>query len=706
MSKRELQSLLGDSSFEPLPKRRRTTTTLLSSAKNFNIDDPISVLSTISTIEREVKKCAEEDKEVKKDPIWVSATQLYNYSLQDPVVDWLKMYPYKLAGSSAAPFMTASPTFMPAQQISFTNFILQQGKDFERYVIKFLGKKVPIKTIDAYYSQESVKKTIAEMKKGTPVIYSAPIKDDKSKTYGVIDLLVRSDWVHKLVKHSPLSNREKTKGCALSDNYHYVVIDIKFSTLPLRADGIHILNQDSYPAYKCQLYIYNQAVGNIQGYTPPAAYIMGRRWTSTSCGLTSKSFDCDDRLGVIDYSDIDSDVEAKTAKGIKWVRELTENGDEWNILPVPSRNELYPNMCRTSGYEKQKEKIADAIGEITSMWYCGVKERERAFEAGVKSWRDKKFKSSLIGFKNDRGATLDAILNINRQTKDLIRPKRISKNVHILEPDRKEYFVDFETVSDIFTDFSKLPESPRMGMIFLIGVHWKVGEDEQDEKEGEDEQARDAFTLDPLPEERKQWRYKYFLAQSLTVTEEKRIMDEFIDLVGSDSILYHWSFAEKTEWNRAVVRVGASVADEARTGVVKKYNDININWCDLCEVFKSEPIVLKGCYKFSLKNVASIMKKHGLIKLGWNSETQNGLDAMVRSWNSYKKCQHEDSIADDPIIQDVIKYNRTDCEILGEILEYLRKNHGGSDDETEIDEEVEENEEENEVEIVDLCESD
>ena len=85
-------------------------------------------------------------------------------------------------------------------------------------------------------------------------------------THGIIDLLVRSDYLHKLVDECPLTQDEiKIPNKLDTKSYHYIVIDIKFSTLPLRSDGKHLLNSGSYPAYKAQCLIYTQAVGLIQG---------------------------------------------------------------------------------------------------------------------------------------------------------------------------------------------------------------------------------------------------------------------------------------------------------------------------------------------------------------------------------------------------------------------------------------------------------
>ena len=35
-----------------------------------------------------------------------------------------------------------------------------------------------------------------------------------------------------------------------------------------------------------------------------------------------------------------------------------------------------------------------------------------------------------------------------------------------------ELFIDFETMSDIFSEFNNLPEQPCTEMIFMIGASW------------------------------------------------------------------------------------------------------------------------------------------------------------------------------------------------------------------------------------------
>ena len=61
-------------------------------------------------------------------------------------------------------------------------------------------------------------------------------------------------------------------------NWHYCVIDTKFTTLHLNAAGTELANGGSALAYKAQLFIYNRMLGRLQGYTPPQSFLLGRGW--------------------------------------------------------------------------------------------------------------------------------------------------------------------------------------------------------------------------------------------------------------------------------------------------------------------------------------------------------------------------------------------------------------------------------------------
>lgn len=570
---------------------------------------------------------------------WIPATKTRNFLLNDSLVDWLKVY-----GSSNKIGVRNSNGFM--------NFIMEKGVEFEDALIKYINKnKTPITTVSEYITDESVNKTISLMKNGEPVIHSAPVRNNKNKTHGIIDLLVRSDYLEKIIDECPLTDEEKKiPAKKLGKDYHYVVIDIKFSTLPLKADGRHLLNSGSYPAYKSQCFIYNQAIGIIQGYTPRYTFILGRRWKYTSKDVKYNNSECLNRVGVIDFQETDQMYIEKTKNAISWLRDIDKNGHKWSISP-PSRNELYPNMCFESGkWQQQKNKIAEDIGEISSIWYCGVKHRENAIKKGINTWKDPECTSNNMGMKGLRASIIDKILDINRQNTDVIRPSKIRNNICNWKNQTNEVFVDFETLSDIFDRFKELPKQKTTDMIFMIGVWYK-------------------------PQKSSKWEYKRFTCDKPNLTEEYRIMDEFNQFIKSQNNpkLWYWC-AENRFWKRSENRHYENALnnenEEKANNISDKWN--LKKWADLCEVFKHEPIVIKDCFKFGLKPISSAMRSHGLIKTKIESECSSGMTAMVKAYKCY---QEFNDPVNCPIMQDIAKYNEFDCRVLEEILNYLRNNH-------------------------------
>jgi len=581
-----------------------------------------------------------EFKRLRKRKELISASHLYNYMKKDPLVDWLKLR--KRRGTRM------SPTYTKAN--GFTEFIMKRGVEFEKKIVEFIDmNKIPVVKVSDYITPESLKKTKELIFKGTPLIHSAPVQNFKNGTQGVIDLLIRSDYLSKLVDENPLSMEDSIISASkLGKPYHYVVIDIKFSTLPLRSNGVNLLNSGSFPAYKAQCLVYTEAVGLIQGFTAPHAFILGRRWKFTQKGCFKNSNSCLDKLGMISYDSIDKEFYKKTYEAINWVKDVKKHGSTWKLDP-PSRLELYPNMCVDSGqWNIEKEKIADRIGEITNIWNVGVKHRNIAIEKGINNWRDKKCTTEAIKSRGVRSSVIDAIMDINRQNKDKIRPSIITNNMYDWKNKSNEIYVDFETLGDMFSNFDNLPNQSCTDMIFMIGVGWV-----------------DNGT----------WNYKNFICCKPTYDEEYRIMDEFANFVAERETekIYFWA-AEPRFWNTAETRqfdLAHSQNDN------DKKNNICDNWklcgwSDLCKMFRSEPIVIKDCFKFGLKSISKAMKKHNMINVNIESNCQNGMSAMINAWKTYNTVENPEK---SDVMKDIAKYNEFDCKVLFEIITYLRKNH-------------------------------
>jgi hypothetical protein len=578
-------------------------------------------------------------KRQKTTKIWISAIETRNYMLNDTLVDWLKIY--KPKDKSEDKFLTQETN---NDDISFKSHIVSKGIEFESKLIEYFRILcLQIETISTNITDKSILKTLELMKKGIPIIHSAPFKDNINHTRGVIDLLVRNDYIYKLTPDSvPIQNNYSKFG-----EYHYVVIDIKFSTLQLQSDGIHIVNNSKYAFYKTQTRIYTEAIGSMQNFMPRYSYIIGRRHKYTTNSVKYSNNSCCSKLGVIDFGNVDSSYIQICKKAKEWVRSVKQYGCQWSLNP-PSVPELYPNMCVDSGlWNKEKKSIAEDLGDITSIWNCNIKHRKNAFKKNIRSWRDKRCKSINLGIKGKRAIIIDKIININRQSTHKILPKKINTNLYKWKTPVNEIYVDFETFINVFSSLDNLPTQENTEMIFMIGVYWKCNEN---------------------------WIYKSFICKKATYEEEYNIMHRFAMFCKSINYpkLWYWH-AEKQFWNSAKDRQLKMCINKNR-----KYKNINKlwkldkYWSDIVKILREEPVVIKDCFRYSLKHIAESMYKHGFITTKLESECVSGMSASVKAWIIYQ--EHKDPTKT-KILKDIEKYNKFDVKVLWDILTYFRNNH-------------------------------
>jgi len=609
---------------------------------------------------------------------WVSPSRLRNHLLRDPCIDWLIHHNGTLPGAYS--HSVSKAVSEPRSANSFTEFIMQQGREFEDQVMRLLynnfGKEVIVEVGGELNStsKEKVAETLGAMNKGVPFIHSGLLHDPQHRTYGVPDLLVRSDWVNRLVSYKHVSSEQETVSApSLKDvhkpdkspKYHYVVVDVKFSTLYLRADGIHLLNTGSIPAYKGQVWIYNEALARLQGYKPRKAYLLGRKWRYTSKGETYKGSSCFERLGEVDFEGVDTEVEALVLKAIEWIRDVrSPEARNWDVLTVPlPREELYPNMCNNHDHPWRgvKEQIAAEIKELTTLWMVGTKHREHSHSQGIYQWTDPRCTIDTLGFKGDHTRRiLSKVLDVNQNPRDLkVRPKVIENDMQRWQSENRaiEFYVDFETINDVLTDFGQLPEAEPSSMIFMIGVG----------------------SINP---ETKEWRYQHFTVDSLTSAEESRICTEFSRYIMSEAewfecknpLLVHWANAESWWWDEAVDK-------HKRVAERMKWigcGDEGPEWFDLLKLFQAEPIVIQGCFSFNLKQVAKSLHHHGFIKTIWDegSSCLDGRGAMVGAWKAHREAKRRGiRMRQMPEMNEISRYNEVDVRTLQEIVAYLRKEH-------------------------------
>ena len=562
------------------------------------------------------------------DKNWISATATHNY-FTEPLLDWFK-YTQPVKKNNGG---------------SFTSYLMTQGNMFEEKIVQLILKKMGKNTINIdgnlhARDKGKVKETFDAMKKGYYVIFSGVLHNAKNKTFGVPDLLIRSDVVDKLITHPILDIDEEVINAPKlgKQKWHYCVIDIKYMTLMLKSDGETLLNSGHIPAYKAQLCVYNEALGEMQGYLPPQAYLLGRRWVYQKCGQTYYNDHCFDKLGIIDYEEKDEKYVELTGEALKWIKACkTPAAKKWNVTKYPlTRKELYPNMCnmQESRWKTKKILIAKQNHELTELWHVGKKNRFLALQRGINNWKDPKCTASVLGINGKTGKILDEIIDIN-QGKKLFKPTIIQNNLYEWKDKQDEYFVDFEFRNSVFDPLIKLPISDTSVLLFMIGVGYM--------NQGK-------------------WVFKHFTADHLTEPCEKQIAKDFLKFLGNKRAkLWHWSQAEVTMWENVMLK---------HPKIRQMYKCNPFDWCDLLKVFQEEPIVIKGCLNFKLKSVATAMHQHGFIHTIWpENGLMDGQTAMIHTINADK---NKKPLPKQPIIQSVIQYNEIDVKVLQEMLYYIR----------------------------------
>ncbi len=94
---------------------------------------------------------------------------------------------------------------------------------------------------------------------------------------------------------------------------------------------------------------------------------------------------------------------------------------------------------------------------------------------------------------------------------------------------------------------------------------------------------------------------------------------------------------------------------------------------DLLSYFKAEPITIKGCFGYGLKEIVKQLYSLNLIQNQWLDDT-TGLDAMVE----IKKISESAKEKNIPLkrfegIKKIVYYNYMDCRVIVDILKMLEK---------------------------------
>jgi predicted RecB family nuclease len=548
---------------------------------------------------------------------------------EDPLLDWLGLF------GEANGFQKGRQDV----DTSLSAFLWSKGRDFERRVVDFIRAKCEVVEVEPEYDENRNRLWWAELEKtkhligdGPEVIYQATVADEDGLFYGRPDLLVRTDALPRIVGCSPDLE---------VDHRHYVVVDIKYSSGKLKKKTQTFVNDKHKLS---QALIYNQCLAAMQGFPLRYAYLLFR-----SIKDCETSDGCFARLAPVDthFQELNQSVTA----GANWIRRLRDDGANWSVLPSPSVEELRPNMGNTQDepWHDAKKQIGEQLRDLTQLWYVTPNNRPRGIAVGVTRWDDDECCASLFGLTEDRTEVLQAIIDVQKPDAPSVSPERIATARDEWHPKAKlEFFVDFETVSNLDDDFSTFPVIGGTPLIFMIGCGY--------EKDDE-------------------WKFDCFIVDRLSAQSEAEIITKWVDHMAricteygvSDPRVFHWSPAEQSALTTSFQSARNRHPEE---------NWPEPNWFDfLNAVVKKEPVVVKGALAFGLKAFANALYSHDLIRTHWTSSRIDGLGAMVGAWNCEHKCTDGGCLMDFELMKEIRDYNEIDCKVMWEAVNYLRANH-------------------------------
>jgi predicted RecB family nuclease len=537
---------------------------------------------------------------------WVSASKGRNFVLGEPLLDWLDLY-----GSDKG-FVPDNELPGYDERFDFGSRIMNQGNAFEAAALRWLEERFDMVSVSTGWrdtrDRAAAERTFQAMMEGREIISQAVLWNPQTRTYGAPDLLVRSDVLNRLVPGTLSEEGTVIAAPALDGaGYHYRVVDIKISTLHLSADG-HAKAGDHGP-FLTQLWIYNDALGRLQGFTPPSAYLLGR---STILGGV-RSTSALDRLGRVDRDHVlkgGVTLAAHAAQACAWIRRVRSEGRNWDVLPEPSVPELTPHPKND-----ESSSWGGAKGQIIS-------------ELGL---RDPK-----------------------PVTSPLVLPTRVHANEGLWRrPVPAEFYVDFETTLDLYDDFAAFPEKGAAPLIYMTGCGWL-----EDPLDPATWQFR-CFVADRLTEEDEARMLDAWIAFMRETCEER-------GTTLKDARLFHWHWAEpsflETAYNSSVVRHGqhdwASLPWVDLLHALFKAEPILVGGTSgygLKEIARA----------LHAEGIIDTLWSDGV---GGGMEAMAGA-----WWADAEAAKTGGSMRDFDVMEAIERYNEIDCRVMAEILAWLRR---------------------------------
>ena len=452
------------------------------------------------------------------------------------------------------------------------------------------------------------------------ICYNPKLYHSKYKLYVSPDLIFHKDL---FIKYFPKITIELPE---------YIIIDILYKNIHFNSDKTDILNKNNINYRKCKMFV---AVDSLKLKTK--GYLFGKEYRHKDFIL-----DKQENIGHFPFKKEFHDL---VINALDWLKNLNKNYDKWNIYPQPSVKELYPNMNhKESQWSEEKRTLAELIKEITLIWNISYKERCILLNKDIKTWDDPLLLNNIYSYKvkeNGKIYIQKKMIQINLDDEIDIKPRKIKNYdfITIIKDDKDSIILDIESVINLeekhsyFND-NELIKIPRIAIIGTI-----INSDD--------------------------YIFKDFTIKCLSNDEEKKIIQYWVDYLihffGNKCIkIYHWGNAEKV-----YVKY-----------MKDKYPEIKFPefiMIDLLYYFKLEPISIKGCFGYGLKEIVKRLYDLNLIENKWEDDI-DGLDAMIKIMETSELSRNMNiPLKRFTEIKNIIYYNYMDCRVLVDIIKMLKK---------------------------------
>ena len=537
---------------------------------------------------------------------------LRNYINNDPVCDYFQLQTH----------LNNNMNFEQDTNNYFNKYVNKVSSDFIDDFFNNIINRSKIYYPDISFTKfNNINQTIQKIYDNIPLIINPILMNDKYKLIVKCDIMIKK---HLFIK---IFNEIKNVSFYSVKSDEYLIINIVPEILTFKSGCREISNTYNVFYNKCGLYAFNSALRkyvNRNNYY----FLFGKDYKYNNQILNKR--EC---IGLVIFDNI---YREKIHNSLNWLDRLKDN--KLILFPNPSSIELYPNMNnKQSCWENEKKKLAHKLKEITLIWRISYTDRNRLISMGITEWDNPYLLNNLYELKDTNTRDIqERIIHMNKHDNLIIEPRNISRDFKdILKADNNEFILDIESVLNLETKGSYFnndiqKDLPNICIIGLIIVN------------------------------NGNFVFKDFTIDDLTIESEKRNINNWLNFISKyDEIkIYHWGHAEKTYLEN----------------IHKRFPDIKLpkmKLIDLLHFFRQEPIIIKDCFNFSLKTIGKNMYKHGLIKSTW-SDTDNGLDAMIKFKEICLKKDKNIPLKRYNEISEIIEYNKMDCVILKEILEYLR----------------------------------